>query len=600
MRKWRGGHRLPLTMRRRWRYVLVFSLLVLGMLLWVKWHQFFLDHSKEVPEYGGIYTEATVGTVVNLNPLSPSSSFLDRDIQQLIFAGLLRYNPVTKEFEEDLATLNIVDPGEEFELTLKDDVKFSNGDTVDIADVMFTYETLLQNPNFGNKDLQQAFAYTEISVVDGQTVSFKLPEQNMLFMGLLTTPILPQKSFEGALIEEVLDPDYPYNRKPIGAGPFRLKNVIPEDRGFYRVFLEANPHYHHGKPYLEQAVLYGFRTSEQLVYSHNWPSVFTRIPWLELNNFETQLFGEYKRFDYNLPRYTGLFFNLDKEVMNRPTFREALARALPVETILEPGWKEIRSPFFNDSARSYPEALDYQQGRILLRDNGFPYDREREVRTIGKDGDPARFTLLTSTVPPVYSRFAQKLKNAWEDELLFEIDLQILPPAKFQTALKERNYDMVLFGQNFSDNFDTLSSWHSSQSGRLNLANLTREDIDFLIDEIRFSGAGSDYQALQDELDTLKPALIFATPDYGLLASTQLKGFNQTWGEPRSLAHRFVGSEKWHFKTKLDWDWPVENSKISSFFKWWWTGSLQNKIVDAAPEEENIANDLVDSEETAL
>ena len=579
MRRWRIK-RSSFKMRRRWRWVLGATTFVLLVLLQVQWHRFFLDHSQEVPDYGGIYTEATLGSVVNLNPLAENNSFFDRDVTQLIFAGLLRYNPLTQEFDDDLATLNIVDPGEEFELTLRDDVYFSNGDPVDISDVIFTYQTILQNPNFGNEDLKEAFRYVEISVVDARTVSFKLPEQNMLFLSLLTTPVLPQKAFNNALIEEILDPDYPYNRKPFGAGPFRLKNIIPEDRGFYRVFLEANPHYHQGKPYLDQLVLYAYRQPEQITFNHSWPTLFTRLPWSQLNQFEPQLFNEYKRFNYNLPRYAGVFFNLDNTLMGRPTFREALARALPVENLLEPGWQERRSPFFRDSVRSYPEALDYTQARILLRDNGFPYDREREVRTIGKDGEPARFKLVTSTQPAIYSRFAQKLKNLWEEELLIEIELQVLEPTEFASALINRDYDLVLFGQDFTNNFDTLSSWHSSQSGKLNLANLTREDIDFLIDEIRFSGSDTDYQVLQDRLDDLKPALIFATPQYGLLASHKLKGFSDTWGNLRSFSHRFVGAETWHFNTTLDWDWPDDRFKIWGFVRY---------LVGQKPLEEPVA-----------
>lgn len=572
MRRWHFN-RKSLLVRRHWRYFFFLTALTLAVLTYLQWHQFFLDHSETVPDFGGIYTEATVGTVVNLNPLAENNSFFDRDIQQLIFAGLLRYNPLTESFESDLADLNEVDPGEEFQLTLKDDIYFSNGDPIDISDVIFTYETLLKNPNFKNKNLVQAFRYVDISVVDARTISFKLPEQNMLFKGLLTLPILPQKPFSEALVEEVLDPDFPFNKNPYGAGPYRLKNVIPEDRGFYRVFLEANPHYYAGKPYIEQMVLYAYRTTEQLIYSHNWPTAFSRIPWTRLIDFESQLYNEYVRYDYDLPRYTGVFFNLDRPVISQPTFREALARALPLETLLENGWKERRSPFFHAGVQAYPEGLDYTAGRILLRDNGFPYDAEKEVRTLGKEGEPARFKLITSSAPPVYSRFAQKLKNTWEKELLIEIDLEILSPAEFQTALKARDYDMVLFGQNFSDNFDTLSSWHSSQSGKLNLANLTREDIDFLIDEIRFSGAKSDYQALQDKLDELKPALIFATPQYGLLVDKDLKGFADNFGRIRSLAHRFYNVNLWHFETKLDWDLPDKTSKITTFLKWWWQGN---------------------------
>ncbi len=584
MRRWRFN-RKPLQVRRRWLYVFLLTAIVLSVLAVVEWRLFFLDNSKMVPDYGGIYTEATLGTVVNLNPLADNNSFFDRDIHQLLFAGLLRYNPITKEFEDDLATLNVVDPGEEYELTLKEDVYFSNGDPVDISDVIFTYETLLKNPNFGNENLKQAFLYVEISVVDARTVSFKLPEQNMLFTSLLTLPILPQAPFSQALVEEVLDPDFPYNKKPYGAGPYRLKNVIPEDRGFYRVFMEANPYYHSGKPYIEQAVFYAYRTPEQLIYSHSWPTAFTRIPWNNLDDFEAQLYNEYQRFNYTLPRYTGVFFNLDRPIVKEAAFRQALAKALPIESLMESGWTEQRSPFFQEGVRSYPEGLDYTAGRILLRDNGFPYDTTREVRTLGKEGDPVRLKLITSTVPPVYSRFAQKLKNTWEKELLIEIDLELLSPSEFQIALKNRDYDMVLFGQNFSDNFDTLSSWHSSQSGALNLANLTREDIDFLIDEIRFSGAKSDYQALQDELDKLNPALIFATPNYALLVDKDLKGFSESWGTIRSLSNRFYNSHLWHFKTKLDWDWPEDKSRFIGFLTWWFNGEENSEVAVMEPVE---------------
>ncbi|NCP67906.1 ABC transporter substrate-binding protein [bacterium] len=598
MRRWRF-HRKPLQIRRRWRYVFILTALTLAVLTGVQWRLFFLDNSKEVPDYGGIYTEATVGTVINLNPLADNNSFFDRDIQQLLFAGLLRYNPTTKEFEDDLATLSVVDPGEEYELTLKEDIYFSNGDPVDISDVIFTYETLLKNPNFGNENLRLAFSYVEINIVDARTVSFKLPEQNMIFPSLLTLPILPQAPFAQALVEEVLDPDFPYNKKPYGAGSYRLKNVIPEDRGFYRVFLEANPHYHRGKPYVDQMVLYAYRSYEQLIYSHSWPTLFTRIPWNNLSDFEAQLYNEYVRYNYSLPRYVGVFFNLDKPVVKNVAVRQAFEKALPVKSIIESGWTEQRTAFFQSGVVSYFDPLDYAEGRILLRDAGLPYDSLREVRTIGNNGAPARFKMITSTVPPVYSRFAQKIKNTWEQELLIEIDLDILSPAKFQVALKDRDYDMVLFGQNFTDNFDTLSGWHSSQSGALNLSNLTREDIDFLIDEIRFSGAKSDYQVLQDELDKLNPALIFATPEYGLLVDRGLKGFNDNWGSIRSLAHRFYNSHLWHFDTKLDWDLPEDRSKIMAFLAWWWNGNEnpQPIVETLSPPDETLDVEVENSEE---
>ncbi len=579
--------RWPRWSKLRWRILGGVAVVVLAILLRVLWQQFFLDHSKVVPDFGGIYTEATVGSVYNLNPLAENSTFVDRDIQGLVFGGLLRYNPLTEKIEDHLGTLQVSDRGKTYEVILKDGVKFSDGENIDIADVLFTYETLLQNPNFKNQNLSQAFEYVEIDVVDAHTISFKLPEQNIFFPSLLTLPILPKSYFKNALIEEVLDPDFFFNRRPVGAGPFRVKNIIPEDKRFYRVFLEPNPHYHLGKPFIEQMVFYVYASSEPLIFNHTWPTMFTRLKLGEFDQVEPELYQEYNRYSYKLPRFVGVFFNLDKAIPSQPKFRQALAHALPIASILEEDWQEQRYSFFNNNVQAYPPFFDYSEARRLLRDNGFRYDKQQEVRTFGEADAPAKVQMITSTTPAVYSRFAQKLKNVWEQELDIDIDLEVLEPENFQKTLQERDYDLVLFGQNFSNNFDMLSVWHSSQSGKFNLSNLTRDDIDFLIDEIRFSGAQLDYQALQDELDELLPALIFATPKYDLMVSKKLKGFREHHGIMRGLPHRFTHSEKWHFETKLDWDWPENQSKIAGFFVWLWHGKERTipEVVEAERPE---------------
>ncbi len=565
MRRQRRWWQNPKT---RWRTLGVLVLISLLVILKVLWNEFFLDNSKEVPKSGGIYTEATVGTVQNLNPLAPSSSFFDKDVQALIFEGLLKYNPITKEIEDALGNLTVSENGKLYEVTLKEDLKFSDGKDLDIADVLFTYSTLLKNPGLGNNDLYQAFEYIEINVVDDRTISFRLPEQNVFFKSLLTIPILPQSAFENTLIEEVLDPDYPFNRRPIGAGPFKLKNIIPEDEGLYRVFLDKNHNYHRGEPYVEQVVLYAYESPERLVYDHRWPTSFSRLSQQLIDQIEPNLYAEYQRINYVLPRFSGVFFNLDRSIVRLPTFRKALSMAFDRDKILEGDWKPLKSPFFIENVTVYEPLLDYTQARIQLRDNGFPYNKEKEARTEGKEGETVRLKLLTSTVPAVYSRFAQKLVNAWEDELYIEIDLIVLPPEEFAQALHNRDYDMVLFGQNFSDNFDVLSVWHSSQSDLLNLSNFTRDDVDFMIDEIRFTGSYQDYQTLQDKIDDLNPALFLGTPAYQALQSIHLKGGLEDWSGIRSLSHRFAVAHLWHFETEFDWDFAEGKWLVVEFLHW--------------------------------
>jgi len=579
--------------KRRWfkafvprKWFVTGLILVLVGVLGVLWNEFFLAHSKFVPRSGGIYTEATIGEVQNLNPLSPLSTALDRDIQQLVFAGLLRYDPKQAKVVDGLAELQLLDQEKVYQLKLRPDAKFSDGELVDVADVLFTYETLIKNPGFRNPALRDSFEYIEIAVVDDRTLSFRLPEQNAFFPYLLTTPILPQKYFENSLLEEVLDPDLPYNRRPVGAGPYRIKNMVPEDSGLVRVFFERNPHYYLGEPYLDEVVLYVFSDPERLKLNHDWPVLFSRLPYREVENFQADLFGEYQAKEFYQPRFVGLFFNFDEPIVGNVNFRRGLKQILDLERFLEPDWEPVDSPFFFEHVDGEWAHADADLARETLRDNGFPYNAQLETRTFERQGPPVRIKLVTTTQPPVYSRMAQNIKNTWESELDIEVELLVLPPDELQIALRDRLYDVVLFGQDFSRNLDNLSVWHSSQTGKLNLSNMTRDDVDFIIEEIRFSGAQVDYVQLQDRIDVLIPVIMLATPRQKLLTSPHLRGFEVNWGRIRHLADRFAPVHLWHFQEKRDWDWPIDKSKFLGFLRWLLSGkSPQAQSTQAETDE---------------
>ena len=231
----------------------------------------------------------------------------------------------------------------------------------------------------------------------------------------------------------------------------------------------------------------------------------------------------------------------------------------------EKGWTRIDSVFFFEGVEDWQEP-DYSGARRILRDKGFKYHKKEELRFY-KD-EPVKLKMITSTAPAIYSRLAQNMARVWEKELDISIDLEVLNPAKFQQALRERDYDLVFFGQNFSQNPDSLSSWHSSQSGKLNLANLTNPDVDYLIEEVQFSGAVSDLFTLNQKLDDIIPVIPLATPKYYLLVNHDLLGFSKTFGKIRKHSERLFGVEKWHFSQKRDWDWPKHKSKFAGYFSW--------------------------------
>ncbi len=529
--------------------------------------RFFIQHSQWVPAPGGIFTESTIGTINNLNPLAANTTLFDRDLLSLIFAGLLRHNPLTGQIEDNLATFRVSETRKEYYVTLKSTAKFSNGDPVTIDDVLFTFEKVIQNQNFANTVLHDAFEYISIDVVDEQTLKFILPEPNVYFPGLLTTPILHAKSFENALIEEITDPSFPANKHPIGAGPYILNNIVPENNGLFRVFLGSNKHFFRGKPLIPQLVFYVYSSVAHLQLEHTWSTMFSHMSTRDIDKFEPKLFGEYMRREYVLPRFVGVFFNLDSPVVKNTYLRQALQTAIDKERIIarETGWNRIDSIFFFEGVEDWHEP-GFAEARQLLRDHGYRIPQKSEVRYFDKK--PVSLRMITSVAPPVYSRFAQNIVRTWQTELNIDVQLNVLDTAEFQRALKTRDYDLVLFGQNFSANLDSLSTWHSSQTGELNLSNLTNSEIDFLIDEVRFSDSRSDLFSLNQKLGEIVPVVVLATPQYNLLVDHDLLGFSKNFGKIRRHAERFAEVHQWHFSKKRAWDWPEDQSKFIGFFRW--------------------------------
>jgi len=560
--------RLRLHWRRQFIIGFIIVLLVFGS---TQWYKFFQANSEHVPTTGGILTESTIGSVLNLNPLADTATVFDKDLHALIFSGLLEYNPTNGQVTEGLASFRVSEDGLEYFVTLKDSALFSNSRLVTADDVIFTYETILQNPNFSNDQLANRFEYVQINKLDNMNLVFVLPEPNAYFPYALTTPILYAPSFENVLIEEILDPNLIANKNPIGTGPYVLQNIVPEDDGSFRVFLERNQYFFKKKPFISQIVLYVYPTFDHLRFNHTWTTRYSLLPFQELVVFKESLFDQYATREYLLPRFLGLFFNLDKDIPANGSFRNALNYGVEKDKILNKnkGWERIDSLFFFEGVDSWHE-VDFAEGRRLIREAGLKYNEATDQYT--HKGQSAKISLITTTAPPVYSRFAQLLVQRWKDEYGLDIELRVLSDAEFQNALFERDYDLVLFGQDYSENFHSLATWHSSQSGGVNLSNLTNKDIDFVINEIYLTGAQSELFELSQKLSDLTPAVPIATPQNNLLVSPELRGFEESFGKLRRHSDRFYGVQDWYFKEKRVWNLREGSFKFWEFLKFVFTG----------------------------
>ena len=161
-------------------------------------------------------------------------------VHEPLIQSTLITTDINLEFQNDLATsYECSEDGLTWTFTIRDDVKFTDGEPLTARDVAFTVNGII-NSSAAEADLSMV---DEAVVVDDTTVELHL---NKPFNALLYT-----LAVMGIVPEHAYGPDYGAN--PIGSGRYMLEQW---DKG-QQVILKANPDYY-GEPVKMQRVVVVF------------------------------------------------------------------------------------------------------------------------------------------------------------------------------------------------------------------------------------------------------------------------------------------------------------------------------------------------------
>jgi len=288
------------------------------------------------PSTGGIYSEGIVGTPLFINPLYAVANDADRDLTELIYAGLMKYNG-QGELVPDLAKeYKILEDGRVFEFYLKDNLHWSDGAPLTADDVVFTVKAV-QNPTL-KSPLRASWLDVQVEKITDSVIQFKLKIPSANFLEKTTLKILPQHIWQQSINEQNF-PLSNYNLNPIGAGPYQIKNKLQDKDGKIKsIELAPNPYYHGKKPYLSQIIFFFFNREEDLINAFISKEIkgltlsFSPEKYQKIKNEKSNNFNEYSLL---MPRYFAVFFNSDKtKVLADKNIRQALNYATNKQEIL--------------------------------------------------------------------------------------------------------------------------------------------------------------------------------------------------------------------------------------------------------------------------
>ncbi|MFC4424991.1 ABC transporter substrate-binding protein [Deinococcus navajonensis] len=215
---------------------------------------------KKVAGYSalGVVNGKTGGTYTLTLGDSPQSLFyygaIDNNlglVSQQLFDGLVEFNLATYKIEPALAeSWTVTNDGKTYTFNLRKGLKWSDGQTFDADDVVFSYKNIIMNPearagDAGNFKLDGKDV--TITKVDADTVRFTLPRAAPAFLLQQRYFIMPKHkllkySQEGGAKAADINSAWPTNvneAEVVGTGPFKLASYTAGQK----VTLTRNPNY---------------------------------------------------------------------------------------------------------------------------------------------------------------------------------------------------------------------------------------------------------------------------------------------------------------------------------------------------------------------
>ncbi|WP_013322744.1 ABC transporter substrate-binding protein [Gloeothece verrucosa] len=354
----------------------------------------------------------------------------------LIYEGLITENPCTGKKEPALAeSWTVSDDKLKITFTLREGLKWSDGQPLTADDVIFSYNKLYLNPKIPNnyRDSMRIGKSGELPIIrklNDRQIEFIIKEPFAPFFDIAEVPILPAH----ILKETVEKTDAQGNptfltiwgvdtppEKIVVNGAYKLKEYSTSQR----IRFEKNPYYwkkdadNNPLPYIDEIVWAIVESQDTFLLQFRSGSLDSIGVSPEYFSLLKQEEGRGNFAIYNGgPAYgtTFLGFNLNKakrdgkplvdpiksKWFNNVNFRRAVAYAIDRPRMInnifrglgEPQKSDIsvQSPYYDQNLKGY----DYnpEKAKELLLKEGFKYDSQGKL--LDADGNPVKFSLITN------------------------------------------------------------------------------------------------------------------------------------------------------------------------------------------------------------
>ena len=322
--------------------------------------------------------EITVGIAQDLDEsLDPHKAVAagTKEVMFNVFEGLMKPTP-DGDLIPAVAESAVTEDGKTYTFTLRQGVKFHNGDPVEMRDVVYSIDRNRLPGEAGEEPLIPALAAIESMKADDTALTITLDQPNNEFLAYLTLAILPE-DYDGQ------------DTAPVGTGPFRFVSRAAQDS----IVLERFEDYWGEPAYLDKVTYKIIENADSILMSLQSGAVDL---FAHLTSTQVAQLGD----DFNIEEGTmnlvqAMYLNNAVAPFDDVRVRQALCYAVDRRQILDLAFDGYGSLI---GSSMYPAFGKYFDDSLT---NRYPHDVEKAKALLAEAGYPDGFS-MTITVPSNY------------------------------------------------------------------------------------------------------------------------------------------------------------------------------------------------------
>ena len=280
-----------------------------------------------------------------------------REVVFNIYEGLVKTGPTGELIPAVAESYKVSEDGLVYTFTLREGVKFHNGETVTVEDVIYSLNRCAEHS--GDSALKSAFsAICDLQAIDEKTVTFRLEQPDMELIYFMTAAIIPA---DGELV---------------GTGPFVLTERTPQES----IVLERFEDYWGDKAGVAKATyrIYEDMTALMMALKGGSVDVCAHLTSAQIR----ELGEEFTILEDTMNLVQAVYLNNAVEPFNNVKVRQAISYAIDRQMIMDVVFDghgaAIGSNIYPKLERYFmPELVDYYtcdpaKAKQLLAEAGYP------------------------------------------------------------------------------------------------------------------------------------------------------------------------------------------------------------------------------------